>query len=362
MIGAGQRLVRFGRIRAERRTCDGAAAAVGIRISGIGDLQRRLIGQKRREERDVRQDVIVEDAVAASDRRLPGSEWIPRHAGARREISLLQIEPLHVPEVVSQAHIQRDVARQVPCILRERREAGRDHTELRIARVPDERNRIRGEIRGVERPIGREREHTRIVLVDVAVEHQAVDVEANLDAMAIALVRQVVDRLDAILDERLRRVRQLSRGRRRTHDRDHVRMLRDQLDRRVRDLDAQLVERAVRQNRRQAADVRQIFVELLRARLLERDSADADVVLRRPIQAEAGLEAIALVDLVRRLGQQLIVVERPLDVAGRGGRRDGGDRHAARALVGDEVVRAVALNRTAEPAAALLLLERRARG
>ncbi len=180
--------------------------------------------------------------------------------------------------------------------------------------------------------------------------------------MAIALVGQIVDRLDAILDERLRRVRQLSRRRRRTHDREHVRMLRDQLDGRVRELDAQLVERAVRQNRRQAADVRQIFVELLRARLLQRDSADADVVLRRPIEAEAGLEAMAFVDLVRPLRQQLVVVERPRHVAGRGRRRNGGDRHAARALVGDEVVRAVALNRTAEPAPALLLLERRASG
>ena len=81
--------------------------------------------------------------------------------------------------------------------------------EVGIAGIADERRRIGERVGGVERPVGRELKHPGNVLIDVAVELDAVDIDAGLDPVAAALVGKVVDQLQSNLRKRLRHVRQL---------------------------------------------------------------------------------------------------------------------------------------------------------
>jgi hypothetical protein len=89
----------------------------------------------------------------------------------------------------------------------------------------------------------------------------------------------------------------------------------------------------------------------------DRQAAYALVSVERPVETEPAREMVLVVQLMGDLGQQLVVVERLIEVARSIRRGHSYNRDAAGALVRREEMRLVQSNRPACPAAALRLLE-----
>ena len=219
-LDADARGPRFRRVRLRRAHRDAGrrsrrrASRIGIRIARIEDHRLDRADRGRDIELDVQEALIDVVAVAAAHSGLAVVERIPHEAEPGLEIVAVIRQVNDLAEagfaIVAEAEIQRQVGPQPPLILREERVEVVRQIHGWIQRRDDVLGRIGGEIGGVERRIGREREVAVAVPREEAVGADDADVGAELEVVRPHRVTEVLDHLEPVLVAALGKILRLA--------------------------------------------------------------------------------------------------------------------------------------------------------